>query len=174
MRYIGENMTRDSLAKNYIFRAVGVFNILFAIIGLGALTLQSWAFSLFPSEVTGGPGDPVKLAFRIGQLSSIVFLPLLAYFGLQLIRLRTKLIKPCAFLFVAEMMYLLLIRLFWPWIFYRTLLTAVRSGLLNAGLGLQILTGYPLLALIALYVLYRKSGEKLGDTLLLPTDRNPG
>src|SRR5208282_2030753 len=71
MRYIGENIRRDSLVKNYIFRAVGAFNIFFAIIGLGALALQSWAFSLFPPEVTGGQGDPVKLAFRIGQLSAI-------------------------------------------------------------------------------------------------------
>jgi len=156
-------MARDYLEKNYIFRVVGAFNIFFAIIGLGAFALQSWAFSLFPPEVTGGQGDPVKLAFRIGQFSSIVLLPLLAYFGLQLIRFRTKLIKPCAFLFVAEMMYLVLIRLVWPWIFSPNILTAIRSGLLNAGLGLQILTGYPLLALIALYVLYRKSGEKLGD-----------
>ena len=165
MQYISENMTRDSLAKNYIFRAVGTFNIFFAIIGLGALALQSWAFSLFPPEVTGGPGDPIKLAFRIGQLSSIVLLPLLAYFGLQLIRLRTKLIKPCAFLFVAEMVYVLLIRIFLPWIFSPSMLRAIKIGLLNAGLGLQILTGYPLLALIALYVLYRKSGEKLGDKI---------
>jgi hypothetical protein len=163
MQYISENKTRDLLPKNYIFRAVGAFNIFFAIIGLGALALQSWAFSLFPSEVTGGPGEPVKLAFRIGQVSSIVLLPLLAYFGLQLIRLRAKLIKPCAFLFVAEMVYFLLIKLFWPWIFSRGMLIAIRGGLLNVGLGLQILTGYPLLALIALYVLYRKSGEKLGD-----------
>lgn len=156
-------MTMDSLAKDYIFRAVGAFNIVFAIIGLGALALQSWAFSLFPPEVTGGQGDVVKLAFRIGQLSAIVFLPLLAYFGLQLIRLRAKLIKPCAFLFVAEMIYLVLIRLVWPWIFLPNIVTAIRSGLLNVGLGLQILAGYPLLALIALYALYRKSGEKLGD-----------
>jgi hypothetical protein len=161
MRHIGENMTRDYLEKNYIFRVVGAFNIFFAIIGLGALALQSWAFSLFPSEVTGGPGDPVKLAFRIGQLSSIVLLPLLAYFGLQLIRLRTKLIKPCAFLFVAEMVYLLLIRLFWPWIFSPSMLRAIRIGLLNAGFGLQILTGYPLIALIALYLLHRKIGREI-------------
>jgi len=163
MRYIGENIRRDSLVKNYIFRAVGAFNIFFAIIGLGALALQSWAFSLFPPEVTGGQGDPVKLAFRIGQLSAIVLLPPLAYFGLQLMRLRAKLIKPCAFLFVAEIVYPLLMKLFWPWIFSRSILAAIRGGLLNAGLGLQILTGYPLVALIALYVLYRKSGEKLGD-----------
>jgi hypothetical protein len=63
------------------------------------------------------------------------------------------------------MMYLLLMRLVWPWIFYPNILTAIRSGLLNAGLGLQILTGYPLLALIALYLLYRKSREKLGDEI---------
>lgn len=143
----------------YIFRGVGVLNVSFATLGLGALALQSWAFSLFPSEVIGPEGSPVRLAFRTAQFCSIVLLPALAYCGARLICLRTKAIIPCAVLFVAEIVYFGLSRLVWPWIFSPSLLSATRSGLLNLGFGLQVLTGYPLLGLVALYFLGK--GERL-------------
>jgi hypothetical protein len=141
--------------RTYIFRGVGALNLLFATLGLGALALQSWAFSLFPSEVAGADGDSVRLAFRISQLSSLALLPPLAYFGARLMRSRTKLITPCAFLFAAEIVYLGLSGLLWPWIFSPSILTSIRSGLLNLGFGLQVLTGYPLLGLAALYFLHK-------------------
>lgn len=139
--------------RTYIFRGLGVLNVSFATLGLGALALQSWAFSLYPSEVTGPQGDPVRLAFRTAQFSSIVLLPALAYCGAKLLRLSRKLIIPCAILFVAEIVYFGVSKLLWPWIFSPSILTATRSGLLNLGFALQILTGYPLLGLIALYFL---------------------
>jgi hypothetical protein len=150
-----------STLRIYIFRGVGVLNILFAIIGLGALALQSWAFSLLPSSVTGAEGDSVRLAFRIAQFSSVAFFPAIAYSGAKLLRLKTKFIKPCAFLFIAEIVYICLSAALWPWIFSRGVPIAMRSGLMNAGFGLQILTGYPLLGLIALYFIH-KEGDRGG------------
>jgi hypothetical protein len=144
--------------RTYLFRGVGVLNIFFATVGVGALALQSWAFGLFPSEVTGG----VRLAFRTAQFSSIVLLPAMAYLGARLLRSSTRLIAPCAFLFLAEIVYLCLTRLLWPWIFSGGIIDAMRSGLLNVGFGLQVLTGYPLLSLIALYFLH-KGGNPTGD-----------
>ena len=149
--------------RTYLFRGLGVLNLFFATLGLSALALQSWAFSLFPSEVTGGEGDTVRLAFRIAQFSSIVLLPAMAYSGVQLLRLKTNLIAPCAFLFIVEIVYLCLSRLLWPWIFSPGLLVAMRTGLLNAGFGLQILTGYPLLGLMALYFLHKR-GRPVAST----------
>jgi hypothetical protein len=150
----------ESTLRIYIFRGVGVLNILFAIIGLGALALQSWAFSLFPSSVTGAEGDSVRLAFRIAQLSSVALFPAIAYSGAKLLRLKAESIKPCAFLFIAEIVYICLSATLWPWIFSRGVLMAMRSGLMNAGFGFQILTGYPLVGLIALYFI-RKEGDRL-------------
>jgi hypothetical protein len=147
--------------KTYTFRLIGLLNISFAALGLGALALQSWAFSLYPPEVTGSEGTPVRLAFRTAQLCSIVLLPALGYCGVKLMRLSAKLIIPCAFLFAAEIAYWGLSRLVWPWIFSPNILAATRSGLLNLGFALQILTGYPVLGLIALYFL--RTGSRSQD-----------
>lgn len=142
--------------RTYIFRGLGGFNLLFATLGLGALALQSWAFSLFPSEVTGAEGSLLRLAFRTAQFFSIVLLLPMAYCGTQLLRRNAKLIVPCAFLFAAEIVYLGVSGFLWPWVFSPSILTATRSGLLNLGLGLQILTGYPVLGLAALYYLHKR------------------
>jgi hypothetical protein len=157
---MNKGYTVGSALRIYIFRTIGVLNIIFATIGFGALALQSWAFSLFPSAVTGAEGDSVRLAFRIAQFSSIVLFPAIAYLGAKLLRLKTELIKPCAFLFIVEIVYLCLSAALWPWIFSRGVLIAMRSGLLNAGFGFQILTGYPLLGLIALYFIHKKPRDR--------------
>lgn len=157
------NIPRESKMRTFIFRGLGVLNLSFAILGLGALALQSWAFSLYPSDVVGPAGSPVRVAFRTAQFCSIVLFPALAYCGARLLLLSTKLIFPCAILFVAEILYFGLSRLIWPWIFSPSILTATRSGLLNLGFALQILTGYPLFGLIALYFLRKGQSPQDGN-----------
>lgn len=138
-----------------VVRIVGALNLFLSIVGLGALAFQTWAFSLFPPEVVGEKGTSFPVAFRTMQWGALLLLIPLAYAGVQLLRLRVKAIALCNAIFIAEIVYIGALWVARPWIFTPSLALAVRSGLLNISFALQIITAYPVLALISLRIARR-------------------
>jgi hypothetical protein len=125
------------------FRAFGIANLIFAAIGL-------WAMSYTAAVVAAGwmrnsPDQPYFLrAFWTMTAMNLIFLAVLGFTGVRLLQLRRSAVKVCNILFVAEIVYFVCISL------WSNSSIAAATGVGNLGITVNLLTGYPIVALIGL------------------------
>lgn len=127
----------------------GVANVAFAVAGL-ALTVPV----MLSFHRTFGPSanEPYfSQAFFIMSSANVIFNALLGLAGVYLIRRTLKAVMFCNFLFPLEIVYFISLGAFWldPRI---GMSVGAATGIANMGISLQIITGYPIIALIGLNI----------------------
>lgn len=138
--------------KQITTRTLGVLNVTFAVLGLIVLVRRVASFYILTS---GGFDMPpfIRNHFYVMSAGSIVLLPFLAYAGIELLRSRPHAIVVCATAFCMEIAFLLVYCiLFWKLPFSPLSASALGVGLMNLGLMLQAISGYPAIGLILLWV----------------------
>jgi hypothetical protein len=140
-------------------RVLGVLNLLFAGVGLIALLINFVGFRHLPSSFTG-ESPFLYRAFYPMSAASLLLLAFLAYSGVQLLRRASFASALCAVVFWAEIIFLIVFCVAWRLPFSPVSTVAVAAGLTNLGLALQLITGYPVLGLIALKMRQRKLGPR--------------
>lgn len=143
-------------------RFVGIANLAIAAIGLIALIENVNAFHIFSEWFISEYGPSIGKFHRLSEASALL-LVLLAYSGVQLLRRIRHAMALCNVLFVAEIAYFLILWLTWTLPFRPLSPIAVVTGLMNAGIALQIVTVYPVIGLILLSrarPLFRGTGDR--------------
>jgi hypothetical protein len=135
-----------------IFRVFAVTNFLVAIVGAFFLA------SVVPSVVVGSIGnsaeEPYFIQFYWSMTAiNVCFLGLLVLGGVYLVRLEKFGVVICNVVFVAEILYFFLgIGLLWSPAFSRPISgsAAAATGVGNMGLSPQLISAYPVIALVCL------------------------
>jgi len=146
--------TPDWPAVTYRIFAIG--NFLVVLIGLLFLLPTVW--SIRTAAVENVPTNShFATWFWAMAFINLCFLALLVVGGIHLFRLRSSGVTICNVVFAAEIVYFLIIGLLWfalptP----ISMGVAAASGVGNMGLGPQVISGYPLVALICLNLARRK------------------
>lgn len=130
----------------WVARLLGIFNLLFAGVGIVDLFIKMVGFFGLPSSFTEGMS---RFTYRMA-IASVLLLPSLAYAGIQLLRRSPRASVLCSVVFCVETVFLLVLWLFWRLPSSPLSIVAVGAGFMNLGLALQIVTGYPVIGLILL------------------------
>lgn len=153
---IGEEHPRVT----WVGRVLGIFNLLFAGVGLVALLINYVGFRGLPSSFTG-ESPLLDRRFYAMSAASLLLLMLLAYAGIQILRGSSSASTLCSVVFCAEIVFFLAFWAAWRLPFSPVSVVAVAAGLTNLGLALQAITGYPLVGLVLLK-LFRPTTSQLG------------
>lgn len=152
-------MTADNRGPRWPKRVVqtfGVFHILFAVFGL-YLVLGLAGFFESLDEVfkrTGSSFPYRREAYLLRTVICLTFLGAEGIAGLHLLRTRLRGVRISNVLFASMVVYFL-----FPWELFGPTVDrsmGATAGTGNVGITLQLVTGYPILALIALNVARRK------------------
>ena len=133
------------------FRVFAATNFLIAI--LGGLFLVITVTSITHAGAWGNkPAEPYFiLAFWMMFATNICFLGLLGFGGFYLLRRRMLGVTVCNVVFVAEILYFGIIGFLWgPLPRPISMSVAAATGVGNMGLGPQLVSSYPLIALVCL------------------------
>jgi hypothetical protein len=149
-----------------MYRVFAIGNILAVLIGLLFLLPTAWSVRF--GAVENAP-DSSHFATWFWALASInlCFLALLFVGGVRLIQLRPSGVTICNAVFVGEIIYFLVIGFLWSAL-PRPLSMglAAATGVGSMGLSPQLISGYPLVALICLNLARRKRKTTLATTPL--------
>lgn len=129
---------------------LGTLNMSFAGLGLAALLIQMVGYRGLPDSFIQEQAPFMPRPFHEMVIASMIILPLMAFAGFQLRQDRPGARVLCRILFVAEIAYFAVFWYRWPLGISPLHWSMVASGLLNAGLYLQIVTAYPIVGLILL------------------------
>jgi len=147
-----------------LIRAFGVVNLIMAILGLPLCVATAF---LFPARIPWTPDQPyLAEVFWSMTVINLVFLGLLALSGFLLLKADRRALLVCNLLFTAEILYWigfpvlgLYLGLFLKnraWIGGLSTSMAGAFGIGNMGTAPQMLSGYPLIALPALNLAFRR------------------
>jgi len=144
------------------YRAFATGNVLVVLVGL--LFLIPTAFSVGVGAVENVPTNSHFASwFWAMALINLCFLSLLVVGGIYLFRLRPSGVTICNAVFVGEMSYFLAIGSLWSALPVSSGVAAA-TGVGNMGLSPQLISGYPLIALICLNLARRKRTRVLAIT----------
>jgi hypothetical protein len=143
-----------------ILRFIGVANLLFVGAGVVALRFQVWVFNFLTEEVVGNRSSPIWHANRVGQIAAALLLVSLVYAGVRLLQGKASALGLTSAILASELTYALVVLLFW-WVMLRDFELSLKSLIFfNLGIAPQILTGYPIVALIMLSRLSRHDANR--------------
>ena len=127
-----------------VLRSFGLLNILFAAWGgyLLVATVKNFV-------TRSGPSSEIARAFTAMTTLNVLFLTFLVAAGISLLKLKANSRKICNWLFSLEIAYFVAISV--PWGMGHSHIGAA-SGVGNMGIAPQFVTGYPIIALIAVNV----------------------
>ena len=153
------------------FQVFGATNFLVAILGMLFLVLSVISMAL--AEGFGNaPNNPYFVPSFCAMIAmNICFLGLLMVGGFYLFQRRMLGVAVCNVVFVAEILYFFAVGLLWGSLPRAiSMSVAAATGVGNAGLGPQLVSGYPLIALITrTYRAFRpRSLPRLGSSLTYP------
>lgn len=152
--------TFDWSALTYRIFAIG--NVLVVLVGL--LFLVPTAFSVGVGDVENVPTNSHFASwFWAMALINLCFLVVLVVGGIHLFGLRQSGVTICNAVFVGEISYFLAIGILWSALPVASGVAAA-TGVGNMGLSPQLLSGYPLIALICLNLARRKRTKALAIT----------
>lgn len=141
-----------------ILKLFGMANLAFGAIGIIGIVVG--ALSIFTVQARMPASPPyVREMFVVMSAVNLAFLVTLVIAGIGLLRLQTGAVTICNFIFVAEVLYFCGVGLLWgPTGMQRPLALSIgaATGIGNLGIAPQILTGYPLIALVALNLVRRR------------------
>jgi hypothetical protein len=135
-----------------IERALGMFNLTIASLGLAALLFQVVGYRGLPDSFIQEFGPFMPKPFHEMVIASVILLPLLAFAGFQLRRNSPGARPLCQSLFVLEIAYFAIFWYRWPLGISPLDWSCIAGGLLNLGFYVQIVTAYPVIGLILLVV----------------------
>jgi hypothetical protein len=152
-----------------VYRAFAIGNFLVVVVGLLFLLPTAWGIHI--GAVENVPENShFAVSFWAMFVINLCFLGLLVVGGVHLFQLRPSGITICNAVFVAEIAYFLVTSFLWlalPKPF--SMGVAAASGVGDMGLSPQLISGYPLLALIFLNLARRKRTKShTTTTTLLP------
>ncbi len=133
-------------------RKIGIINALVASLGLIGLLINVLGYYGLPRSFIETYASFMSRDFASTSIVSALLLLALGFAGIQLMRHAGHAILISQALFVIEILYFVILLVRWklPW----TLMTCpvspfiVATGLVNVGLALQLVTGYPVWALV--------------------------
>jgi hypothetical protein len=138
------------------YRVFAIGNVLVVLTGLLFLLPTVWSVRI--GAVENAPTNSYFATwFWAMAFINLCFLALLVVGGVQLFRLRPSGVTICNAVFVGEIIYFLVTGVLWSAL-PRTLSMgmAAATGVGNMGLSTQLISGYPLVALICLNLARRK------------------
>lgn len=139
----------------------GFLNIGIAALGLLALLCNAAGYYRLPSEFVNQTPVIVHVFHSMLVGSALLLIPLL-YAGIVLVRGQGYAILFCNLLYVLEILFLIVFWYRWPLPISPLSITALRGGFLNLGLAIQVISGYPLIALLVLNFAGRSRQEMSG------------
>lgn len=149
-------MQRKIRATTFVLRALGVANVAFAV--LGSYLLLSTATRIAHSPFVANHRAPYTvLFFKIFSVANAAFVLWLVVAGVYLIRLNPKGVTLSVWLFAVEISYFISTTL--TDLFVRSdvaLSIAAAAGIGNEGIAPQVVTFYPVIALVALFALSKR------------------
>ena len=149
------------------YRVFAVGNVLIVLVGL--LFLLPTAWSVRVGAVENAPTNSHFATWFWAMASvNLGFLALLVFGGVRLFQLRPSGVSICNAVFVGEIIYFLVIGFLWSALPRPVSMgVAAATGVGNMGLSPQLISGYPLVALICLNLARRKR-TRTNETTPLP------
>jgi hypothetical protein len=154
-------MNADSRAEfvkwpSWVFRFIGLANLLF--VSLGLFLMGGSALGVKAGRVGNDPTQPYFLqVFWTMTTINFVLLLWLALGSIRLLQLRVQGATICISVFVTEILYFLIVAFLWfPFSRPLSMSIAGASGVGDMGIGPQVITGYPLIALGGLILAARR------------------
>lgn len=141
-----------------VMRIFGAANLILAVAGFLLVASIVWR----KLRLSLGSSVPyVEQFFWVMTIINLVFLSILVITGVRLCRRDVAAVRICNWLFGAEILYFFLIAAFWimlPEPLAKGVAGASGGG--DMGIAPQILTGYPVIAIIALNLAARRISSK--------------
>jgi hypothetical protein len=139
-----------------VFRGVGIANFVFASLGL--LFSASSVFAVRERAVGNTSQYPYfLLAFWTMTTVNLVLLTLLTFGGIRLLQLRKLGVGVCNAVFAGEIAYFMTLGILWRAVSPPVSMSiAAATGVGSMGLSTQLISGYPLVALIFLNLARRR------------------
>jgi hypothetical protein len=131
-------------------KVFGVANIGLALVGLGQLMWNYLGYKSLPSDFLKNYGQFMQPSFSMMIYLSLFTLIPLGLLGIGLLKGRRNTAVFCNILYLMEIILFLLLLLRWNMAVSPFSPTAVALGLMNIGIALQIVTLYPVIAIIFL------------------------
>jgi hypothetical protein len=144
------------------YRAFATGNVLVVLVGLLFLVPTAWSVG-FGAVENVPTNSHFASWFWAMAFINLCFLALLVVGGVHLFRLWPSGVTMCNVVFVGEIIYFLTIGFFWSALPV-TSGVASATGVGNMGLSPQLISGYPLVALICLNLARRKRTKALAIT----------
>src|ERR1700722_9372084 len=136
-----------------IYRIFATANVLFVLFGLLFLVPTAWSVAAGGAEVSAN--SHFAAWFWAMTACNLIFLSLLVVGAARLLKLRPLGVTLCNFLFVSEIIYFMGIGLLWS-VLPQASGIAEATGVGNMGVSPQVISGYPLIALVFLNLPRRK------------------
>lgn len=130
-------------------RLFGFVNIGIAGLGLLALLLNAVGYYYLPSNFVQESPFIVHAFHSMLLVSLLLLIPLL-YGGIALVRGQRYSLLFCNLLYLLEIVFFSAFLYAWRLPISPLSITAIRAGFLNLGLAIQVISGYPLIAILVL------------------------
>jgi hypothetical protein len=144
------------------YRAFATGNALVVLVGLMFLVPTAWSVGVGAVENVPTNSHFASWFWAMAFIN-LCFLVLLVVGGIHLVRLRPSGVTICNAVFVGEITYFLAIGFLWSALPVASGVAAA-TGVGNMGLSPQLISGYPLIALICLNLARRKRTKALAIT----------
>ena len=143
-------------------RIIGIANAVLAAVGLAKLAFDAWGFHVMVPVLDIGP--IITHAVRVMQILTMFLLPAQAVAGIALLSSYRNGVTICNGVFLAESICFVMILLRWNLPVPPLSAVAIQSGLMNLGVAIEIVTGYPIVGLLVLNFLAVANGLRSART----------
>lgn len=149
----------DDIKPSRALGTVGVANVMIAGVGLAQLFLNVLGYRVLPPSFVDQYAPFTRHRFAATSIATAFLLVLLAYGGISLLRRKRQAVTFSNVVFLVEIVYFVVLWRTWSLKLSPLNPVVIHVGLFNAGLALQLVTGYPVIGLILLNI-HRQSASR--------------